>query len=143
MCRLLHYNAGVWIALLCVAFSQPPAAPFPEPLPARPIAAWAQPIAAERPAPNPLDDETLDTWIHDYTRWRAWAEKWINRRQWVAHPFPYPFWKESPDLFSYVAPRRVEPEPPIGLEAACAYAPRILGRARSRWPFSSPRERLA
>jgi hypothetical protein len=114
----------VWIALLCVALSQPPAAQSPDPLPARPIAAWAQPIAAERPAQNPLDDETLDTWIHDYTRWREWAEKWLNRRQLVAHPFPYPFWKESPDLFSYVAPRRVEPEPPIGLEAACAQAPR-------------------
>jgi hypothetical protein len=80
-------------------------------------------MSVERQLRDPLDDETLDAWIHDYTLWREWADKWINRRQWVVHPFPYPFWKESPELFAYVAARRVEPEPPIGLESACTQAP--------------------
>jgi hypothetical protein len=76
-------------------------------------------LPAVVPDRQPLGDDVLDKWIADYTEWREWSAKWGARRQWVAHPFPYPFWKESPDIFSYVPPRRVEPEPPAGLEAAC------------------------
>jgi hypothetical protein len=102
-------------ALVCVILTQPAFAQTPEPLPSRPIASWAIPVAADR-----LSNDALRTWIRDYTAWQDWAEKWLNRRQWNAHPFPYPFWKDNPDFFSYIAPRRVEPAPPIGLDAACA-----------------------
>ena len=108
------------IALVCVLLSQPAFAQTPPPLPARPI---AQLNLAESINPDNLvglGDGALRAWIRDYTAWQAWAEKWLNRPQWSSHPFPYPFWKENPDLFSYAAPRRAEPEPPGGLEAACA-----------------------
>ena len=102
-------------ALVCLILCRPGFAQTPDPLPSRPIAAPAVPIVA-----GGLDAGALRTWIHDYTAWQDWAEKWLNRRQWIAHPFPYPFWKDNPDFFSYIAPRRVEPPPPAGLEAACA-----------------------
>jgi hypothetical protein len=114
-CRI--WRCGVWIALICLVFSQPAAAQTTEPLPSRPIALWAAPPA---PAQHVLDDEELARWIKDYKAWQEWDAEWINRRQWVMHPFPYPFWKEMPDVFSYIAARRIEPEPPAGLEAECA-----------------------
>jgi hypothetical protein len=85
------------IILVCVIFVQP---------------AFAQ-------EPDEINWRELEQWIHDYQAWQKWAEKWLNRRQWVLHPFPYPFWKDTPSLFSYVAPPRIEPEPPQWLDAAC------------------------
>jgi hypothetical protein len=128
MPRLTKMTTG--IALVCVLLSQPSFAQTPNPLPSTPIATLnvTIPVNVAR-----LGDEALRTWIRDYTAWQEWAEKYLNRRQWAAHPFPYPFWKENPDLFSYVVPRRAEPEPPSGLGAACA------GRAGS----SAARDTLA
>lgn len=103
------------IALLCGLLSQPALAQGPDLLPSSPIASIAVPVNTEG-----LGDAALRTWIRDYTAWQEWAEKWRNRPQWATHPFPYPFWKDNPDLFSYVAPRRAEPAPPDGLDAACA-----------------------
>jgi hypothetical protein len=90
-------------------------------LAARSLAAPAPVFEVARPW---LDEAALDRWIADYTEWREWSAKWGTRRQWVAYPFPYPFWKENPDIFSYVVPRRSEPDPPAGLEAACVEWPR-------------------
>ena len=69
------------------------------------------------------NNQALAAWIGEYQSWLAWEAQWGNRRQWILHPFPYPFWKERPDLFSYIAPRRVEPAPPAWLEAICAGTP--------------------
>jgi hypothetical protein len=117
----------VWIVLI-LALGQPLAAQSSGTLPSKPVATWAPAVVIDR---QTLDEAAIDKWIQDYTRWREWADKWTNRRQWVTHPFPYPFWKESPEMFAYVAARRVEPQPPIGLEAACVSTPRSSGN-RSR-----------
>ena len=119
----------MWIVLVLAALGQPPAPQLPPPLEARAIAAPAPLIEIPRP---PLDEAVLDRWIAEYTRWREWSAKWGTRRQWVAHPFPYPFWKDNPDIFSYVVPRPAEPEPPAGLEAACVESPRSATRGDRR-----------
>ena len=78
---------------------------------------WAAPVV---PDDSGRHSDALAAWISAYQSWQAWEAQWGNRRQWVLHPFPYPFWKERPDVFSYVAPRRVEPPPPAWLDETCA-----------------------
>jgi hypothetical protein len=104
-------------ALLGLALAQPVTAQTTDPLASRPIAMSVAPVALDE---SGRGDETLAAWIEEYQAWQAWNAKWGNRRQWVLHPFPYPFWKETPDVFSYVAPRRVEPAPPPWLDEVCA-----------------------
>jgi hypothetical protein len=100
----------IGIVLIAVVFVQPAWAQAPEPLPA------GAPAVIE---PDDVNRRELEKWIQEHTAWQEWAETWLNRRQWVLHPFPYPFWKGTASLFSYVAAPRVEPEPPPWLEAAC------------------------
>lgn len=102
---------------MCVAVSQSVAAQSLDPIPSHPIAMWAAPVAIDD---GGRDRQALDAWIREYLAWQAWHAKWGNRRQWIPHPFPYPFWKETPDVFSYVAPRKTEPAPPVWLDELCA-----------------------
>ena len=117
------------IVFLSALLQEPVSAQTPAPLPSRAIAAGLPAVATVDP--GAVDDRALEQWIRDYRAWQEWAARWINRRQWVMHPFPYPFWKDSPDVFSYVAPRRPEPVPPAGLEVECA---RWSGSSTERSP---------
>jgi hypothetical protein len=120
--RWHRHTVRLWtgIILLWTLFVPPAFAQEPDSLPARPIALGdlhlVTPVVYELDGTNARE---LDRWIHEYKSWQEWAEKWLNRRQWVMHPFPYPFWKESPFLFTYVASPRVKPDPPRWLEAVC------------------------
>lgn len=105
---------------MCVAFGQSVAAQPLDPIPSQPIAMWVTPVVIDDGAG---DTEALAAWIREYHAWQEWNAKWGNRRQWIPHPFPYPFWKESPDIFSYVAPRKLEPAPPVWLGDTCAGRP--------------------
>lgn len=77
---------------------------------------WVIPTVVE---PDGVKEREMERWVHEYKAWQAWGEQWFNRPQWVLHPFPYPFWKDSPSLFSYVASPRVKPDPPMWLDATC------------------------
>jgi hypothetical protein len=113
-------NNCVGIILVCLMFVQPAFAQAPDPLPARPMTMgnswWVIPPVVD---PDERSERELERWVQEYMAWQEWAEKWLNRPQWVLHPFPYPFWKDSPSLFSYVASTRVKPDPPMWLEATC------------------------
>jgi hypothetical protein len=80
----------------------------------------AVPALAQTSDVDDQKQQQLDQWVQDYAAWQQWADEWLNRRQWVLHPFPYPFWKGTASLFSYVATPRVEPAPPDWLPDACA-----------------------
>ncbi|MEJ0021617.1 MAG: hypothetical protein WDN47_03465 [Candidatus Doudnabacteria bacterium] len=90
-------------------------------LPSRSI--LPQDLRLDIPAP-PLPDP--QPWIKEYKAWQKWAAEWLDRPQWVLYPFPYPFWKDEPDLFSYKSPRRIEPLPPDWLESACVESEGLL-----------------
>lgn len=110
----------VGVILVCVMFIQPALAQAPDLLPARPITMghswWVIPTVVDA---DEVNEQEVERWVQEYKAWQEWAGDWLNKRQWVLHPFPYPFWKETPSLFSYVASPRVKPEPPISLEATC------------------------
>jgi hypothetical protein len=68
----------------------------------------SQPIGLE-PASIPIDSKSwqdLDVWVNDYTKWKAWFDKWQaeNERDWAGSPVA----------------AEVKPDPPEWLSQACA-----------------------
>jgi hypothetical protein len=118
-------KCSIGLILLCVIYAgtidSQASAQTLDPLPARPTTVGPTWLAVSVDSESvDLNRRELEQWIAAYRAWQEWATKWLNKRQSVLHPFPYPFWKDSPALFSYVAPPRVEPAPPLWLESACA-----------------------
>jgi hypothetical protein len=108
------------VVLLSVLFVQPSFAQVLEPLPSHPTqldpAWWSARLPIE---PDDANRDDLAQWIEEYADWQEWAARHFNKRQWMLHPFPYPYWKNNPSLFSYVAPPRLQPAPPVWLHDAC------------------------